>query len=418
MASGTPPRVHADAIDYTLCEEQPGEEPPVPFSFLSRSIEREQIPCHLARTTPETHRIVQQALAEAPLFTGQIRGTGPRYCPSIELKVARFPERTSHQLYLEPEGRDSREVYLNGISTSLPHAVQEAMVRSIPALRNARIMRWGYAVEYDYVPPRCLRPTLEVRDVPGLYHAGQLNGTSGYEEAAAQGLLAGANAANAALGRAPFLLDRSQAYIGVLVDDLITKSVDDPYRLFTSRAEHRLVLRADNADLRLTPLAAKAGLLPPERAEAVEALREEIAALRACLRETRRDGVTLEKHLRRPEVTVEALARREPDGSLARASDRAREQLSVEIKYEGYIRRQEGEIERYRRVKRQRIPEGFDFTAVRGLRGEALEKLEAFRPADLEDAGRIAGVSPADVALLAVHLKRQRAAAGALAPSA
>jgi tRNA uridine 5-carboxymethylaminomethyl modification enzyme len=411
LKTGTPARIHADSIDYSLCDIQPGDEPPRPFSFQTGSVEGTQIPCYTVHSTAETTRIVAEALPEAPIKSGQIEGVGPRYCPSFELKVDRFPDRDQHLLHLEPEGRHTKEVYINGMSTSLAPTVQEAMIRSIPALREAVILRYGYAVEYDYVPPRVLRHSLEVRDVAGLFHAGQLNGTSGYEEAAAQGLIAGANAALSVQGREPFVLDRSQAYIGVLIDDLVTKGTDEPYRLFTSRAEYRLLLRSDNADLRLTPLAADVGLVEASRGEFVDELQEEIDSLQEHCRQTHHEGASLEKLLRQPERTVEEVAALEPQGRIAGASARAREQLKVQAKYAGYIERQLADIERYRRAKAQRIPDDFDYTVLDGLRCEAKEKFMRFRPADLEDAGRISGVSPADVAILSVHLKRAQSTA-------
>ncbi|MFH0911268.1 MAG: tRNA uridine-5-carboxymethylaminomethyl(34) synthesis enzyme MnmG [Planctomycetota bacterium] len=410
LKTGTPPRVNGETVDFRATLPQPGDDPPRPFSFTTPSLVVEQVPCHIVHTTLETHEIVEAALPFAPLFTGQIRGTGPRYCPSFELKVARFPERKSHLVYLEPEGRHTREVYLNGLSTSLPWETQEAMVRSLPGLSEAEILRYGYAVEYDYVPPRVLRPTLETRGLRGLYHAGQINGTSGYEEAAAQGLMAGANAALRVQGRAPFTLDRSEAYIGVLIDDLVTKGVDEPYRLFTSRAEYRLLLRGDNADLRLAPRAGALGLVSKDRARQVEELREEIARVEGRLRTLLFEGASLEKRLRRPGISFSEAARHDPEGLLEKAGARAAEQAEVGAKYAGYIARQLADIEKYRRMKARRIPEDFEYQAVTALSAEAREKLLRHRPEDLEDAARLSGVSPADVAVLAVHLKRRPAA--------
>lgn len=406
LKTGTPARVNADFIDYSLTEEQPGDENPKPFSYLNESLSIEQMCCHTVHTNEETHKIVQEALADSPLFSGQIQGIGPRYCPSFELKVHRFPDRTRHLVHLEPEGRNTKEVYINGMSTSLNYEVQEKMIKSVPALKNSKIMRYGYAVEYDYVPPRELRPTLETKRIHGLFHAGQINGTSGYEEAGAQGLIAGVNAALLSQKRPPFVLDRSQAYIGVLIDDLITKGTDEPYRLFTSRAEYRLLLRSDNADIRLSPLAADIGLVSEERREKINAIKDEINKTLEYIRKVFHNGSSLEKLLRQPEMNYESISAIDPQNIIGDISARAKEQIEIMTKYEGYISRQLGEIEKYKKTKSQKIPENFDYNKLSGLRCEAKEKLIAFRPGDLEDAGRISGVSPADVAIIAVHLKR------------
>jgi len=414
--TGTPPRLNGRTIDYTRTEIQPGDDQPQPFSFLTDHIAAPQLPCWITYTTQEAHDLIRANLHRAPMYSGQIDSRGPRYCPSIEDKIVRFADKDRHQLFLEPEGRRTHEVYVNGVSTSLPRDVQDAVMRLIPGLENAEIMRYGYAVEYDYVPPEQLWPTLETKRVRSLYFAGQINGTTGYEEAAGQGLLAGANAALALAGREPLVLAREQAYLGVLIDDLVTRGVDEPYRMFTSRAEHRLRLRHDNADRRLTPLGRAAGLVDDARWRRLEAKEAEIAAAAKILQTTRLGEATLEAVLRRTESRWSDVVAACPE--LASVSVAAAEQIERDVKYSGYIARQEVEVARQRRLSDKRIPANFNFAGITQLRAEAREKLARVQPADLAQASRISGITPADLSLVLVHLEgRNRRPAGGTSES-
>jgi tRNA uridine 5-carboxymethylaminomethyl modification enzyme len=413
LKTGTCPRVKAGSIDFSHLTIQHGDEKPQPFSFLTNDLQVEQLPCHTTHTTGQTHAIVRAVLKDAPLFSGQIQGVGPRYCPSFELKLVRFPDKERHLIHIEPEGRHTEEMYLNGLATSLDTETQEKMLRSIPGLEESVITRYGYAVEYDAINSRALRDTLEVKTVERLYCAGQMNGTSGYEEAAAQGIYAGINAALKVQSRPPFRLDRSQAYIGVLIDDLVTRGTDEPYRLFTSRAEHRLILRHDNADLRLTPLARELGLVDANRYDRVMEIKREIEEARKYLDSVFHEGKSLAMQLRNPEISWQDILAFEQqqageDARLGKISARAAEQIEIETRYDGYIKRQQGQIAKMAKSENVRIPDGFDYLAISGLRNEAREKLSHIRPETLGQAGNISGVSPSDLALLAVRLKRRK----------
>lgn len=403
--TGTPARINGRTIDFSKCEVQPGDVNPQPFSYLTESITQTQMDCHLTETTPAVHEIIRNNLSRAPMYTGQIESTGPRYCPSIEDKVVRFADKSSHQIFIEPEGRNTLEYYCNGISTSLPRDVQDQMIRMIPGLENSDIMRFGYAVEYDFAPPTQLHATMETRSVEGLYFAGQLNGTTGYEEAAGQGLMAGINAALKIAERPPFILDRSQAYLGVLIDDLVTKGVDEPYRMFTSRAEYRMLLRQDNADRRLTPLGIELGLVSSKRAKSFHAYEAEVDRTRQLVDEIRHQGKTLEEWLRRPEIGWTEVAEMSQELAALPVSDRCKRHVEIEVQYAGYIRRQEAEIAKLQKVDSIRIPETFSFAGIPQLRHEAREKLGKLGPSTLGQASRVSGITPADIAVLMMYLK-------------
>ena len=427
LKTGTPPRVNAQTVDFSVMEIQPGDENPLPFSFSTEQITQSQLPCYLTYTNEKTHDVIRENLHRSAMYSGRIVGIGPRYCPSIEDKVVRFAEKIEHQVFVEPEGRDTDEIYLNGISASLPEDVQVEMVHSIKGLENAEVMRFGYAVEYDFAPATQLQPTLETKKVPGLYFAGQLNGTTGYEEAAAQGLMAGINAALKVKGEDPLVLDRAQAYIAVLIDDLVTLDIREPYRMFTSRAEYRLALREDNADLRLTEIGRKIGLVDDDRYHQFEKKASDIQAELKRLQETflkpttatvenlesilktgeLKQPTSLADLLKRPELRYEHITQIAPPSEMLPSA--VQDQVEIQIKYDGYIQRQQRQIHQFKRLENFRIPDTFDYENVQGLKTEAREKLAKIRPASIGQASRLPGVSPADISILTVILHQQRA---------
>lgn len=425
--TGTPPRVKSSTIDYSKTEEQPGDDHPRAFSFDTVEMLLDQLPCWLTYTNETTHEIIQANLHRSPMFTATKKGTGARYCPSIEDKIVRFSDKPRHQIFLEPEGKNTEEVYVQGLSTSLPEEVQREMLRTIPGLENVEMMRVGYAIEYDAVMPDQLWPSLETKLVEGLFTAGQINGTSGYEEAAGQGLMAGINAARKVFEKEPVILGRDQAYIGVLIDDLVTKGTEEPYRLLTSRAEYRLLLRHDNADLRLTEIGHEIGLISDERYErflakqsAIEAEKERLqktrikptAEVQAMLKEIGsgelKDGILAGDLLRRPEITYDKIAQIVSRETFV--TDEIAEQVEIQIKYEGYIQKSNLQVEKMKRMEDKKIPENIDYDAISGLATEALEKLKKIEPLSIAQASRISGVNPADISILLVYIEQGKIA--------
>ncbi len=406
LKTGTCPRLSADSIDYDKCELQPGDENPIPFSMLTDKIDIEQTPCHITYTNPQTHKIISDNLDRAPLYTGQISSTGPRYCPSIEVKIVRFADKNRHQIYLEPESLEYDWIYCNGLATSIPEDLQEAMVHSIAGLEKAKIVQYGYAIEYDFIFPEQLTADLQSKRIRGLFFAGQINGTSGYEEAAGQGLLAGINALQYIKDKEPIILRRDQAYIGVMIDDLVTKGVNEPYRMFTSRAEYRLLLRADTAERRLTPLAHQLGILDAQRWSIHLERERQREKFRQLLKENRVEGLSAYDWLRRPENSLDELKTRLPANIFEEIDYRIQYQIVADIKYEGYQKRELKSAEKLRQLERVKLPRDIDYSSIAGLRKEAQEKLTAVKPATIGQASRISGITPADIMVLTISLNK------------
>jgi tRNA uridine 5-carboxymethylaminomethyl modification enzyme len=407
--TGTPARLNGRTVDYSKTEIQPGDESPQPFSFMSDALPGPQVPCWITYTNESVHALIRANLHRAPMYTGQIKSTGPRYCPSIEDKVVRFADKDRHQLFLEPEGRNTLEIYVNGISTSLPRDVQDQMMRMIPGLENAQIMRYGYAVEYDFCPPDQLQPWFETKSVQGLFFAGQINGTTGYEEAAAQGLIAGASAALRLQNKDGLVLSRESAYMGVLADDLVTCGVDEPYRMFTSRAEYRMMLRQDNADRRLTQLGYSLGLVDQARFDRFTSKLIAVDSATKALSQLRVEGVPADKYLRRPEITWAELVQMFPE-TLGSISPEIAQQVEYDSKYSGYIARQQIQVDRQNRMADKVIPKHFNYDSIISMRAEAKQKLGKIRPINLDQAGRISGITPADISLVLAYIENPKLA--------
>jgi tRNA uridine 5-carboxymethylaminomethyl modification enzyme len=406
MATDTTPRLDAKTCNLDKLQVQPGDDPPVPFSFMTEKIDRSQVPCWITYTNEKIHKLLRDNLHRAPLSSGQITAADPRYCPSIESKVVRFADKTQHRIFLEPEEESVKTIYCNGFFTSMPRDVQEQVLRLMPGTENARIIHYAYAIEYDYCPPIQLKSSLETKRISGLFLAGQINGTSGYEEAAGQGIIAGINAVRKIQQKEPIVLGRDQAYIGVLIDDLLTKGIDEPYRMFTSRAEYRLSLRADNADRRLTPIGKSVGLVDDARWARFQKKLEDISKLREYLQNTRRGGLSLWEQLRRPGSKVAEAPAENPDIKNMGFDRDVLQAVTIDAKYEGYLAKQERLVASFRTLEQKKIPVDLDYTRISHLRAEAKEKLSAFRPGTLAQASRISGITPADITVLQVHLKK------------